>query len=376
MQLGRPGGARPLLEIRDKAPALTRQLRAGQELAATVGRDADGRLVAKLGRLLLPLPRASGFTEGDVLTLRVRRDGDRIALEVVKREPPPLKGTSAALRRDLPRQMPPGTAVRAARAALQPEAPPLPRPVTEAITNLLARLPSPEQLKSADGLRAAMRDSGVYLEALLATAPRMAEQIAGRDLKVLMSRLAARIRAAGGGGGGHDAAKATQSRLPPQQSEALARLGQAVEGALSRMHVAQVHASRPDAPLDVAINLPVADDSGVDDLYLRLREEDEPGGRNEAEDESQQYSVVLRFGFSDLGTLEARARLWGSHISVNWWIESADTARRVEEALPDLTHRLEGLGLSVTHVSARTGTPPPEPPATGNGPGGILNDQA
>jgi len=86
----------------------------------------------------------------------------RVRVEQVLDDAPRLQPLRNALRADLPAQLPLREAI--GRIAVLAAEPALPEPLRARIGELLARLPAPEGLQQAAGLRAAVLNSGSFLE--------------------------------------------------------------------------------------------------------------------------------------------------------------------------------------------------------------------
>lgn len=378
-----PAGERPAL------PATP-----GTRLQGEVIRGEDARLAVRVGRLTLPLPRGADMAAGERLTLQVTEDRGRLALEIVarRREAPPAE--TSALRRHQPRQQPLGEALRALAAALraaparseagtaaaagpQPLTGPgaLAPPVRQAAEALLAALPSPRTLADAEGLRTALRDSGVLLEPLLArTPPQRVPELAGQDVKALLARFADRVRGQLAATGGAD------TTVDEGLQRQLLELARGSEAALSRLALLQLQPGQGGEAnrLDLAFELLVNAQGELDTLNLRLRgpldeERDGQGGEGPEEDD---WSVDVTLAFADGDRLEARLWLGTEGLGVHWWSESEALRARLESMLPALQARLEAAGLAVATLEAWPGRPrqPADritPPA-----GGVLNERA
>lgn len=348
----------------------------GTRLQGEVVRGEDARLAVRVGRLTLPLPRGADMAAGERLTLQVTQERGRLALEIVGRERPAAAPETTALRRHQPRQQPLGEALRALPAALrapltrtaaadavapgaqsrQAAATPLTPPVRQAAEALLAALPTPRTLGDAEGLRAALRDSGVLLEPLLArTAPERLPELAGRDVKALLARFADRVRGQlAGGDGGPPADEGLQRQL--------LELVRGSESALSRLAMLQLQPAQQGADagrLDLAFELLVNAQEELDTLDLRLRgpREDEDGRGSGERHEDEGWSVDMTLAFADGDRLEAKLWLGADGVGVRWWTESEALRVRLEGLLPTLAERLEAAGLAVATLEAWPGRP-------------------
>ncbi len=360
---------------------LAPMLQPGRILEANVEQRPDGRLVARLGRLALPLPQGAQAQPGNPIRLQVSEQQGRLLLTVLSNSPDDDTdaATLALRRRDLPREQPTLAGLRpllALRASGSPAAPALPPAVQEALTELFQRLATPESLTRPEGLRVALRDSGTLLETLLMKAsPGQIELIAGRDLKAILSRAAAQLRAEAGTSPASSMAANTPGAGGPLIA-LLAEAGRGVEGLLARLNLLQGASLSADGRLDLAFELPVRVGDALEALELRIREE---GGGDDADAErgGNGWRVDLRFRFAEGDALQARLRLYGhDSVAVTWTAEHPATAAALERALPRLTTALEAARLQVRHVSARQGVVEARHPALDSGPrGGLLHER-
>lgn len=357
----RPGAAQ------EPRQALRQLLRSGSTIEGIVQR-MDGKLMLRIGRLRLPLASRLPLHEGERLRLRVTVANGEARLEILSRQPLSPTDDSGLARRLLPRQ---GDTAGPFRILLNSAAPGgverLPASVRDLLAPLLQRLAEPRQLFSPDGLRHALRDSGVLYEWLLAAAPRSAARINAADLKAALLRLAARLRE----GAPADTDAAEPAAPLPRGLESLA---EAVEGALSRLRLLQLQNARGDGGLDLAFELPVRDGQDMDRIDLRLREDGSRGGREDGA--PTPLEVTARFHFGAKESLAARLVLVDATVHVTWWAASGTLRRQVQAALPLLTGRLEAAGLRVGSLACREDKPPAPAPWLAQEDRGLIDDSA
>ncbi|WP_435105013.1 flagellar hook-length control protein FliK [Arhodomonas sp. AD133] len=358
----------PRLSIPPDARPTLRVLPVGHTLDATVARDANGQLALLAGRMRLPLPTGTGLQAGDTATLRVTGSGGQRGLEVLARRPAETDSVTRLQRLHLPRQRPVTESLNAVRTVAETGR--LPPPVARAVDTTLAALPQPAQLTSADGLRQALRDSGTLFESLITAAPESAKEIAGRDLRAKLMQLAARLRTSRSDG--TDASPARGGNVPG--SDALATARDAVDGALSRQLLNQLHARTPDGHVQLAFELPLRHGEGLDDLRLEIREESGSGHGGE-QTTSASWSVTVHLTFAGLGEVEARLYYTAEGLAVTWSASTDRLRERVAAELPELAHALEQAdipvhGLRVSQVPPTARTDDNHPPT------GLIDDQA
>lgn len=341
-------------------------LRPGTTIEGLVRRE-DGKLVLRLGRLRLPLASRLPLQEGDRLRVQVTMAKGEARLEILGRQPASPKGDVNLARQLLPRQGDMAEPFRVALGATDPDIEGLPPTVRRLLDSLLQRLPEPRHLFRPEGLRHALRDSGVFYEWLLAAAPHSAAKINTSDLKAALLRLAARLSEAPSRG-----TNASEPVTPVTRG--LDSLGEAVEGALSRLRLLQLQNARGDGGLDLAFELPVRDGQDMDRVDLRLREDGSRRGRED--DTAAPLEVTARFHFDSEEALVARLILVGDTVHVTWWAASEPLRRQVRAALPALSGRLEAVGLEIGSLACRESAPPTPAPWPERVEGGLIDDSA
>jgi len=371
------------------------------------------RLSGNLYELLMDGARVSARTTlalepGARLTLEVEHPGPPARLRALGALPAGEDPVARALRVALPRQTPLANLL----AALEPLAAPGANTtragsadgIAALLRPLLAALPSESAITDPGGLRRAVLDSGVFLEARLRAAlgrgPTDVPATLAGDLKGHLLRLLAAVgrapppgRATASGASlpatpiaadGTASAAQPPARPSPDLSAARApalsgtppapsasgpsvagpplagpsieSLAREVEGALYRVQLNQLVSLEPTASSSTVwhIELPLRErDGGV--LALRI-ERDAPGAAG-GENSEASWVVNLTVPLADLGTLFARIALVGTRLSATLWAERPATAALAERGLRSLRERLDAAGLTVTALHCRAGRP-------------------
>jgi hypothetical protein len=314
------------------------QWRVGTLLSAIV-RHEGGRLMLEIG----------GQRVAAESSLRLP-EGTRVALKVTQTDPPRLQlqmpGASAPMvAAGLRQLLPLRPALAPLLSALNERAPPA------ALRTLRARLPEPTQLQSPHGLTRVARHSGMFFEALL---PRLGDaaraEFAQHDFKALLLRALAQLRLATAAGAA-GAAAGPEAPAPGQAAEAVG----ALERAVARLQLMQLQALTAERP-DLLLEIPVRGAHAVELVQLRISEEAPTGG--EDAEAAAPFEVRLAFQFGETGSFSANLRLAGNEVSGRWWTERAETAERLQSALPELGARLDAQGFSVGAMACSRGEPP------------------
>jgi hypothetical protein len=346
----------------------------GQILQATVVRQAlDGTVTLRVGSQEVQARTGLSLAADQPLTLQVAQSGTQTVLRVLHVSnagptphptvltqasgPTPEATLAQAWRQVLPREgdlrplLAQLAGTPAPAAGGRSEAPP--GPVAAALKQFAARLPSLEMLMTPAGLKRAVSDSGLFLEARLAqaltdnTAPAVQN-----DIKANLLRLVAQLRSL------------AASPLPapinpaaiPESSVSPTLLHQA-DAALARIEQNQLAtlSGNPHATTLLAVDLPVRDGrhTGVLELSIEEQEAGVTGG-----DPVMSWSVWLHFDFEQLGKVHARVTLRGEAVSAALWAEHETTAALFQQHLASLEGALRHAGLVPSGVHCQTGVPP------------------
>jgi hypothetical protein len=239
--------------------------------------------------------------------------------------------------------------------------------VAAALKQFAARLPLLDTLTTPAGLKRAVSDSGIFLEARLAEALTEGKAPAVQnDIKANLLQLVAQLRSlTTPATSAHGAEPPVDPALPVvlrQADDALARIEQNQLATLS---------GSPQATTLLAMDLPVRDAryTGVLELGIEEQESGTPTG-----DTVMPWSVWLHFDFEHLGKVRARVTLRGEEVAATLWAEHEPTAALFQQHLATLDGALRHAGLVPTTLHCQTGTPPrtDEPPA----PSFLLDERA
>lgn len=404
--LGTPGASASLFS----------QWRVGAIVEAVAVRDAaTNQLWLNIGNTRVPARIASGDNigpmHGERLQLRVLRDHPVLALEALTPDDGETAAVNDALRRFLPRQTSPApllanismlakqisaqgnpiaaSANPAASAALAS----LPRPIRAAVEQLWQAIPNASDIESGEGLAAAVRRSGAFLEAnLAAVSMQEARDVLSRDVKALLVELKHALQrggatvhtsgtqtpsnpnAATSPGSSHTphASSHTPDPLPmargnlqplPSAAATLAQLDTPTarinelmaqtDGALSRLNSVQlVNAEQAgNTPLWL-IELPIKHGDRSDTLRFRFEQH-----ARQQQGSEQSWTVEAALPLRESGALHARISLVGNRIAVQLRAESAELVNELTARTPELTAMLHDSGLQVERIMCLHGLP-------------------
>lgn len=363
----------------------------GEVLSATVLANDQETLMLAIGDHVVEAGGKVHLAVGENVRLQVEQQGVKILLRLLDRLPSGTAALARALRNNLPLQQELGPSLSRFAAALADEAPPLPEPVAALARLIVKNLPTPQQLATPAGLRQAIQNSGVFLEAHLAR-PQGKGAAAAGDLKGLLSRLVDLLQgrairtvpqppsSPAESEQGRQAATAQQEQAAPQaqakganaQKDATAQAREQIdhatesllrdaEGALARVKINQTHTlnthQQQQDPTWV-MELPVMQGKHAEVWRLRLRRD---SGKRRGGDGEQCWSMTLDFTAPDHGPLHIVVTLIGQRISSTVWAEQETTTLLFRKHLELLRSRLEEVGLEVGRLGALTGRPPQAP---------------
>jgi len=137
-------------------------LRVGEQLQATVLSSDAGKVLLAIGHRQLSAESSLPFRPGEVLTLQVRSLDQQPVLRIIAALSE--SATATAVRSLLPRYGASTPLLASLSQLLRTPAAALPPPVTEAARALLERLPGVATLSTPQGVKAAIRNSGIVLE--------------------------------------------------------------------------------------------------------------------------------------------------------------------------------------------------------------------
>lgn len=397
--------------------AAVRAWTAGQILEATVVRQAlDGTVTLRVGGQEVQARTGLNLAADQPITLQVAQSGTQTVLRVLHLGGPeaapeatlnnragaadPADVTLAqAWRQVLPREGDVRPLLNRLTGLLQsPDGPTnrdLPAPVAQNLRALAGKIPALETLLTATGLKQAVTDSGVFLEARLAAAlAQGATPAVQNDLKAGLLQLVASLRAALPNpqpvpATGSDttppaaatiAARVAAAPLPtipaiaePAPEPTLTPLLRQADAALAHIEQHQL-ASLSDATpgtIPWVVALPARQGAESPVLELRIEQGEHRAAGGEA---TRTWTVWLDFEFGGLGAVRAQVSLQDDAVSVGLWAERAATAGLFNRHLAELDSALHQAGLGTHGLRCEVGAPPA--PDTPTGPSGLLDERA
>lgn len=390
----------------DTAPAITislapqvnllNQLQAGQQLVARlplpVADQATRTLLELAGnRVAVQLSQPLPANIDPQLKLEVVTPGAIAALKILT-PPAPADNIPQALRTVLPQQapLPPLLANLALIANANTVSPtdsrlpsPLPQPLVDIARAIIDQLPRAETITTANGLKQAVAQSGLFLEARLAqtlasslqqplqtSLPQHSVNSLGAQIPIdfksgLLGLLASLLNIIKSMPHPNTAPKNVPALHSPAQAslaqamnlqQTLTELRRNVEGGLARLQLNQLVSSAPeeDGKRGWVTELPVRHGDNIDLIQLRIEKDKKPDNKKK----TALWTVALSLELKGLGPVQARVSLAGNQINTSFWAENSQASEFIRENLQTLKRRYREVGLSVGTLHAHKGQAP------------------
>ncbi len=384
-------------------------LQVGQTLKASVVQGTPtgltgGTATLRIGTEEIAVRARMSLQTGSSLNIRVDRLAPSILLAVLAdKRAGPAKGDDLTpfLKTLLPRQGGLPTLFSALQGVSRTPGGALPAPLTRQLQGVLNQLSTPQEASRPQGLRHALRNSGLFLEANLARqveggAPaNRSAAVVEPDFKAALHRLLHSLghataqppaATAPGTRGALDAllaqalqslprppggtTPASQARLDPlplkglTMESLLGALRQFTEAASARVQLHQLASleSHQQGESRWYNELALRNGEFVDVLPLVI--EREPGKDSDNEPEQAQWSATLALDLPGLGPLRAQVRVRGRYVQTLFEAHAQATVERISGELHRLREALQRRDLHVQTLSCSRGDSTPVPPAS------------
>lgn len=379
--------------------------------ALAIGRGAQNALLLDIAGQRLLAQSTGALTPGQVLKLEIIDPGKIAALRILNptsttdtervsqawRAALPQQGSLAPLLANLAALVQP--VMTRGTAAANPLQQSLPQPIVDIIRGIVTRLPSDQSISSAEGLRQAVAQSGLFTEARLAqlvaqqtpqqaqpgqplpALPTLPLDFKGGLLGLLVTLLSltgrtplpapasgavpappfpAALPGAAAAAHGHNQNQPARQERPGALLQVLQDFIRQVESGLSRLQVTQLSSTavEDDSKRQWIIDLPVRHDARIDLFQCRIEQDARGQGRKR----EPVWNVNLSFDLPGLGPIQTRITLLQGVISTTFWAEQAGTVSVIKDHLQMLQQRLREAGLNIGSLQALQGkNPEPEP---------------
>ncbi len=409
--------ARPVTISLQPQGNLPGQLQTGQQLNAHLTRAIDvnqTRAILELAghranvQLSQPLPASTG----QQIKLEVVTPGAIASLKILTMPLAALPATSTnnthiaqALRTTLPRQAPLpsllsnlASIVKNHAANVSPGTIPptttrqvasLPQPLVELVRTVVNRLPDNGSVSSGDGLKQAVAQSGLFMEARLAQI--LQQPTSGTTTPIdfkggLLSLLLTLLNVSKNMPPIPTNTALTQTlahtqtgiqaapNQPANLQQVLAELLRNVGSGLARLQLSQLVSSATEEEGKRAwiMEIPVRSGEHIDLIQLRIEKEKS----QRSSKKSALWTVTLALELRGLGPVQARVTLADKTVSTRFWAEHASTTELINRHLSILENRYQEAGLTVGALKAHHGTAPDSVSPDENLPHALLDEKA
>jgi flagellar hook-length control protein FliK len=236
----------------------------------------------------------------------------------------------------------------------------LPAQVRNLAQTFLAHLPDVRDLSTFQGIRQAIGDSGIFLEARLASPAGRDREAFDNDLKASLLRFEAGLKSA------------VKTPRIEAQNDLLARdsrleaesildrtLVESARGALSKIVLDQI-SSLPQDPAGKQVwnlEFPFLNSDRAESAKLTIRRET----RARSGQKEPQWSVVVELNPPNLGTLQCKISLSGDRVNAYFRCESESTRDLIQSNLEVLQNQMSEAGLRAGHLASGTGLSSEDP---------------
>ncbi len=370
----------------------------GQLLNATVtGRKSADTLLLQIQnqQIEAKTPADKSIIPGDQLKLVVAKNGDPIVLQVLQQNSQKVTHEikQQLLRENVPKQASMEkltTVLNQVSNNVRDAVKFLPLPIAQQFKKLIEHLPVKTRVNTEAGLKAAIKDSGIFLESKLLTEvksnessakpskiisqtshqPLTQHQSVAKDLKMNLLQLSDVI------------SKYKQSLKTPELNSArltqfapvveIAKatstkpnsankvidlalkldaetLSKQVESSIARVEVNQSKAivTHDNQTPVWSIELPVKDKQDIDLLQLDIQADKDSNSDNEKD---QLWTVNLKIDFENIGSISARLSLVDKEVNATLWSENETLSGLINNNLNLLNNQIEKQGLSTGKI--------------------------
>lgn len=364
----------------------------GQILNATVtGRKSADTLILQINNQQIEAKTTSDkpINVGEQLKLVVEKQGNPVVLRVLQHDSQKLihEIRQQLLRENMPKQA--GmekltTMLNQVSNNVRGVINILPAPIEQQLKKLIEHLPAKANLKNETGLKAAIKDSGIFLESKLLAetakkqepnkqlqaATQLNRQRIVKDLKTNLLQLSELISKYKQGTKNTENKFIKQIQLTPffetaknstvntktrfENTASIIDIGSKVdietiskqiESSVARIEVNQSKAIvTHDNQFPIwSIEMPVKDKQDIDLLKFDIQADRDSKSDNE---EGQIWTVNLKINFENIGSVSARLSMIDKEVSATLWSENETLNELIDNNLPLLGKKIEKCGLS------------------------------
>ncbi len=306
------------------------------------------------GRLVLAQSNMP-LTQGRSLNLEVIKDGDvpQLKIRTVNLS---NESISNAARASIGTQKSPIDLSEKLISILKttPQDSPVSEPVRKLANSVLQTLPHTSDLSTAPGLKRAIENSGIFLEAKLLALAGGSDPSLNADMKTKILRLLDRL-----GPTEINSAKSKTRKLPTKPESSIQNpqpqktLEEQVKGVLSKIVLDQLTSLPEDSRTKQSWNLeiPFMEDQQASSVKLIIDREQ----RHNNNPESQQWSVFIELQPPKLGMIQAKITVTEQGVNAYFRATHEDTNQLIQNNIALLREQLQSMGLQTGELGSRQG---------------------
>lgn len=323
---------------------LLSQLKEGNTLDALVtARLAENSFALKLaGGQTIQAKTESVLEVGQLLKLEVIKSGNVPELKVLAEKlsvQTEISVVSQAVREFLPKQHDLLTVMTSLKQVLTQNPEQANTPRLTALLPLVALIPSQTALTTSDGVRQAIDNSGIFMEA------KRVHSFVGLqdDLKAQLLSLLDTLETT-----------SPSSVISPMEQTVLNE----VKSGLARIVMDQLASLPQDDPQQQAWQLTIPFQNGQQTETIKLKIHHEKKNTQQVDKQSSSWSVVLELNPPGLSTLKSRISITSDRVDTFFWCDQAATTELIKSNLDKLELSYQQAGLMVGQLEAWTGQSP------------------
>lgn len=294
-----------------------------------------------------------------------------------------------ALRQALPQQQPIKRLLPLLHSFIQQAPGNTPKPLLNQVMQLLASFPNPEKLQDPKTLKQSIYNSGLFLEAKLATATKTSPPSLDKDIKAQLQQLIEQSyhhlknRTQGETQQNPNRPQglstqtvhaffqslksSTPSKSPTHSDSAevlLRQLSKQLLSSLARIQFHQIDSasyktggiSDTQSPLNTwVMDIPIVNGKHIDNLELHINHEQHT--EKNTEEKIKQWTILLMFDLHKLGKMQVQLQVVDKTVAACIWSEISSTHKTVQRDLATLQENLTLAGVNVKKIDCMLGLP-------------------
>lgn len=216
-------------------------------------------------------------------------------------------------------------------------------------TQILQNLPQRQQLNDSAGLKQALVNSGLFLEAKTTELNKNPQLAFDQDFKANLLKFIETLK--------KELARPEQNAAETTDLDTLKSLQQKTEGNLAKLSLDQlVSLPKEDNPKQVwTMDLPFVDRGNADTVTMQIEREKDT---NSQTPENENWSVMITMNPPGLGTIQCKLAFHNETINTYFRSREPETTELISHHLDQLKSQLEAAGLKAGVLNIQSGLQP------------------